>query len=498
MRCRTKGAPTLSRRNRSSRAHSRDQQAQLVSRRGILSTAFGAGTLFATGGLPGLAGDAGAAGFARVGRHMLAHISLNGGPDMRHLLPPAFTTGAGSYGRVHWENRATVQRTGTSTSAMQTRWREGYFSVQDARSGTRFGILRRCGWLKTMWDQGNVALVCNVFGSESRAHDQAIRTMDMGNMLAGRLTRGNGWGGRLALASGGNVVSLTNSPRNFCVGPDPSRPNNLRLTDNQRVISAVNTRNIGLYDEDPGEWLGPRQHVTRALRTYYAGKRGDIPKSSPYYDFMEHERKLREVGEIIGGRLESVPVPAQIEALFDLDYPQSEYLAMQMRGVYDALAANDLLNLRVLSLEYNGWDTHDNQRPEIEPKLQALFSTNGYLHTLYKHLPADARANLVWVITGEFGRQLKGNGGNGTDHGVGNTVLIIGQPVDGGVYGEMFPKEELARIDTVNPDIAGLTGIDHAFGRVCNWVKGGSKSAVFPNAASAPMEAGANLGGLFG
>ncbi|MGI9336081.1 MAG: DUF1501 domain-containing protein [Gammaproteobacteria bacterium] len=475
-----------------------NNDARSMSRRQVLSTAFAAGAFYASGALPGLTGQASAAGFAAVNRRILAHISLNGGPDMRHLFPPPFTYGTSSYGRAHWEGRASVHEIANSTSAMRERWNKGYFHVRDAATGTRFGILKRCGWLKRMWDQGNVALLCNVYGSGTRAHDRAIRTMEMGNMGAGLLTRGNGWGGRLAQAAGGNVVSLTRSPRNFCFGPDPAAPRDLSRIDNARLVPASNTRNIGLFDEDPDAWIGPREHVVRALRTYYAGKRGDIPKSSVYHQFMEHERKLREIGKIIGGRLDSVPVPSGIEALFGRESPQAGYLAGQMRGVYDALAVNDLLNLRVLSLEYNGWDTHDNQRKEMEPRLQALFSLNGYLHSLYKHLPAHAKSKLVWVITGEFGRQLKGNGTRGTDHGVGNTVLVIGQPVNGGVYGEMFPREELERIDSASPDITGLTGIDHAFGRVCNWVKAGSRASVFPDAAAAPLESGAGLRNLFG
>ena len=36
-------------------------------------------------------------------------------------------------------------------------------------------------------------------------------------------------------------------------------------------------------------------------------------------------------------------------------------------------------------------------------------------------------------------------------------MLVIGNGVNGGIYGTMFPEEELARLDVVSADINGLT-----------------------------------------
>jgi uncharacterized protein (DUF1501 family) len=174
---------------------------------------------------------------------------------------------------------------------------------------------------------------------------------------------------------------------------------------------------------------------------------------------------------------------------------------MQLRNLHDALACSDIVNLRVASMEFNGWDSHDNQRDEIEGKLEALFGDGQGLDLLYRNLSASAQQNLVFVLDGEFGRQIRSNGGNGTDHGEGNYIILIGNSVNGGVYGTMFPQREvdiLAQPNRYyNPDIQGLTAIDHAFGRACDWVSPGSKSAVFPQFASKPIETGLNLTGLF-
>ena len=103
---------------------------------------------------------------------------------------------------------------------------------------------------------------------------------------------------------------------------------------------------------------------------------------------------------------------------------------------------------------------------------------------------------MVFQVNGEFGRQLAANLGGGTDHGEGLVTLLIGDPVQGGVYGTMFPEDELARFRVDSAQIKGVNAIDHVFGRVADWVMPNSKAQVFPNAANAPLEAGVDLSGM--
>ncbi len=467
---------------------------KLLNRRRFLQSSLLLSTL-GSGLLPSFSRIARADGFAPVAKPVLANIMLNGGPDMRHPFVPAFSSTVGSYGRIYWEARAVIHnQEDPSLAAMQARWNNDYFHV--SHGTTSFGILKRCDWLYDQWEAGHVALLCGVLSDTSRDHEQAIRNMEMGNRDADKLLFGSGWGGRLANAADGNVIALTQSPRRFTFGPDPLAPLNLQKIDNRRVIPAANVREMGLPDVDNNSWFGSREYVTRALKHYYAERRPSIPSTSVYHQFFEHERKLRVFGEAIRARLASVPIPAEIEALFGEQGVRYD-LATQTRNLYDALACNDLLSMRVASLEFNGWDTHDRQKDEIEPNLAMLFGSSGALATLDRVLPPDARRQLTVTIAGEFGRQLKANGGGGTDHGRGTTVIVVGPQVRGGIYGTMFPEEEIARIDEDSADIEGRNAIDHVFGALCNWVKPGAKSQVFPFAPSAPLETGVNLSTLF-
>jgi uncharacterized protein (DUF1501 family) len=173
------------------------------------------------------------------------------------------------------------------------------------------------------------------------------------------------------------------------------------------------------------------------------------------------------------------------------------YLAEQIRNLHDCFLCSDILGLRVASLEYGTWDSHKDQKDLIEPQFGNLFGDGKALDVLYQALPAEVSDNMVLVIAGEFGRQLRANGDSGSDHGRGNSMLLIGTGVRGGVYGDMFPEEELGRLEDRSPDIIGLTEIDHIFGAACDWVIPGSGDVVFPNRSSAALESGLNPGNLF-
>ena len=464
-----------------------------MERRDLLRFGLAAGALYGAGTLPRLGGVAHSMGFSALSQPVLVKLMLPGGPDLRHLLPPAFDPNPQSFGYGFWQAKASAHNLADSAAAWDTRWQTEYFQVGDG--STNFGIRNNCGWLKSMWDAGNVAIVNNVFGAATRDHAHCIRVMDQGDRLAGPndpLT--SGWGGRLAAAAGGNCIALTSSPRPFGFGPDVNDPDGI---DNSNLIAAANTRNMTLAKPPANDVFGYQARITRGLESYYAAKRSEIPAGSVYRRFTELERVLREFGEPLDERLAAVPVPASLDALLQGGLANPGF-ALQLRNLYDALAANDVLMLRTASMDYGGWDSHRGQVNLIEYKLDDIFGVGRAFDVLYAELPQDVQDNLVFVVAGEFGRQLRANGDNGTDHGVGTSVLIIGNAVNGGVYGDMFPDAELSRLGDPSPDIQGQTHIDHVFGAVADWVTPGGGAMAFPNRATALLENGLDLSQLMG
>lgn len=95
------------------------------------------------------------------------------------------------------------------------------------------------------------------------------------------------------------------------------------------------------------------------------------------------------------------------------------------------------LGLRVATVDFGGWDTHENQGDdgrgyfadhlgELSRALNAFYTdlsnTNGTDHT----------QRVTVVVMSEFGRTFKQNASRGTDHGHGNLMFVMGGQVNGG------------------------------------------------------------------
>lgn len=467
-----------------------------MNRRQFLTSTLASTALYSAGGLPGIGSIASATSFAPVNSRTLVNIMLDGGPDLRHLFAPAYDSDTLSFGHRYWQATSAAHSIEGNANAWEQRFNQDYSPVSN--NGVNFGILNSCGWLKSMWDSGNVAIVSNVYGSSTRDHAQSAMVLDQGNRSSGPANgQRPGWGGRLAAACGSNVVAVTRAPRNFCFGPDPSDTENRT---NDLVVAAQDIRAMQLFEppvtDDP-RWARPV--MTRAMKNYYASKHFSLAANSIYRRFTNLERRLRDFGEPLELRMQDVPVPPAIAALYNEVQPvlNDTYFGEQLRNLHDSLAANDIFGMRIVSMEYKGFDTHEEQRESLESRLSDLFGTGKGLDSLWQNLPADAKANTVFVLAGEFGRQIRANGDAGTDHGEGTYVILIGEGVNGGVYGDMYPEEELARLDDTSPQILGQTAIDHVFGATCDWMQPGAGSVVFPDRVSAPIEPGLNLANLF-
>lgn len=122
-------------------------------------------------------------------------------------------------------------------------------------------------------------------------------------------------------------------------------------------------------------------------------------------------------------------------------YPNNN-LGNELKTVAQMIKAN--LGLRTVTIDYGGWDTHENQQYNdqqrgpgggyfwdvLEPLARGLFA-------FYLDLSNGFTQNLTLVVVSEFGRRVQRNANNGTDHGHGNLMLVLGGYVNGGkIYGK--------------------------------------------------------------
>ncbi len=472
-----------------------------MKRREFIKMSATAALFLAMGGAPITAHAA-----TSIASKTVVKITLDGGPDFKHLIVPAFDANDGSYGAAYWRARASIFRVNASSNdALRQAYNDNYDEI--VLDGVRCGILKSCAWLKSEVQSGNVAIVNNVVASTNRDHYHSKLIMESGSLSTGANdTDISGWGGRAVTELDANVVAVTQGVRMVCNGPDPLNANGY---DNSRVISNFDSRDMGLYNYDTQGDIdsGSRSYIwsaqaisSRSLKSYYEAKASEIPEKSPYKKFIKHEQQLRQFGDRVKIRLDATPIPSAIKALYEGNNTlESTYFAKQIRNLYDSFVTQDILEMRFANMEYTGWDSHREQHRSLEPKFSDLFGTNKGLHTLVDQLNRlnnNIYNNCVFVISGEFGRQLKSNGDYGTDHGRGNSMLVIGKSVNGGFYGDPFPEEEIARLDIKNEDINGKTSMFQVYAKVLNWQQSGLGNQVF-DLENQIIEPGSNLYKMF-
>jgi uncharacterized protein (DUF1501 family) len=92
--------------------------------------------------------------------------------------------------------------------------------------------------------------------------------------------------------------------------------------------------------------------------------------------------------------------------------------------------------------EIGGWDHHQNEPGQMN-NMSRQFSN---ALTAFCTEMGDRMEDIVLVTMSEFGRTAQENGNNGTDHGHGNVMFVLGGPVRGGkIYGKWpgLEKEQL-------------------------------------------------------
>jgi uncharacterized protein (DUF1501 family) len=88
---------------------------------------------------------------------------------------------------------------------------------------------------------------------------------------------------------------------------------------------------------------------------------------------------------------------------------------------------------RVFSVSLGGFDLHADEK-EAQQRLLTELDTavTGFVHRM---AGTDHGRNVVVAIYSEFGRRVKANASQGTDHGTASDVFLLGTPVKGGFYG---------------------------------------------------------------
>lgn len=107
-------------------------------------------------------------------------------------------------------------------------------------------------------------------------------------------------------------------------------------------------------------------------------------------------------------------------------------LTQQLNVVGKLIAAG--APTKVWSVSLGGFDTHAN---EANAQAALLGTVSTSISKFLTQMKASGRSKDITVlIYSEFGRRVKANGSDGTDHGTSGPVFLIGDRVKGGFYGD--------------------------------------------------------------
>ncbi|MBI5668568.1 MAG: DUF1501 domain-containing protein [Chloroflexi bacterium] len=270
-----------------------------------------------------------------------------------------------------------------------------------------FGLHPSLAPLKDIYDEGGLTIV-HATGSidPSRSHFDAMQFMEYGT--PGNKTTGTGWIGRHLQSA-----AWQNDSPFRAVGMGAMVPNSLR-----GGIAPLSLRSIADF-----HLRGRESELIRARQALAQLYTVEAPA-----DALSAQAGL--VFETVD-LLQSLSA-ADYQPANGVTYPTDEYgFGMGLRQIAQLIKAD--VGLEVACLDLGGWDTHENQGTTGGYFSNLLGVLGSGLGAFYTDL--DDRMGSVSVVTmSEFGRRVTENASQGTDHGHGNFMLLLGGGVKGGVY----------------------------------------------------------------
>jgi uncharacterized protein (DUF1501 family) len=147
-------------------------------------------------------------------------------------------------------------------------------------------------------------------------------------------------------------------------------------------------------------------------------------------------------------------------------------LAAQLDVVAQLLEAG--VPTRAYSVSLGGFDTHADERDTQERLLGEL---DGALTPFVQRLrESDRGKQAVVLVYSEFGRRVRGNGSDGTDHGTAGPVFVAGPRVSGGFLGE---QPSLTDLD--DEDLKSTTDFRDVYATMLSDVLGTDPGKVLPD-----------------
>jgi len=348
-----------------------------------------------------------------------------------------------------------------------------------ALSGSDYGLHPMLTNIRDMYDQGDVAFVTNV-GTLIEPVDQASYYDGSAALPLGLYSHADqsqqwqtsvphdrtavGWGGKIA-----DLLQSQNTNQDISLNVSLAG-NNVFQTGNTTSEFTVNPTSGAILINGYGDpWLFS-QLRTQAIDDMIEANYQDLFKKT----YMDIVKVSRDANIQYADAIENVT----LNTVFS-DNPLSTRLEL----VAKTIAARDTLGMtrQIFFVDFGSWDHHDEL---LNAQAEQFDWMNLGLLEFREAMNELATFDCVTTFSlSEFSRTLSSNG-NGTDHGWGANVFMMGGEVIGGnIYGN-YPNLELgSNIDVGGGVLIPEISCDEYFAELSRWfgVTPSELSTIFPN-----------------
>lgn len=279
------------------------------------------------------------------------------------------------------------------------------------RGGKPIGLHPRLTGLKGIFDQGKLALIQRAgYPNSSRSHFEGT---DIWSTADPRSPQGPGWLGK--------YLDTLPEPVDALVGWSA-----VRETPHSLIGRRVSVPSIPSVAEYAFQTPNGGADATLA-RQSFTRISSHVPVDLPHVSFVN--------GTALGA-LATIDRVATVGTYQPtVTYPNSG-LGQALRAVAGAMVKG--IGTKVFWVQTGGYDTHAGQNPNGAngAYFQLMATLNDAVSAFYSDIQNQGLlSSTVLAQFSEFGRRVSENGSQGTDHGSGGVMMVLGGPVQGGIYG---------------------------------------------------------------
>ena len=283
------------------------------------------------------------------------------------------------------------------------------------------GLHQNLTGIKSLYDQGKVAIVQGVgYPTPSFSHFDSIRVWETGDPTR---RQQDGWLGKTIEKN----YDSAGHPLVGCATGTTSTPGMLR--DLQATLTVIN-------DQASFKFQGNSANVDTVMGTLYTSTPGIY--GALFDTAMSTVRDT--VAQLKTSAAKYVP-KATYSDNQKLVFSSKNQLAAALQLASELIVTGT--GVKVLHVTLGGFDTHYTEQTRHADLMTYL---DAAVTAFHQDLTAYGMADRVLIATwSEFGRRPQENASGGTDHGTAAPVFLIGDPVQGGLYGQ---APNLAKLDT--------------------------------------------------